>query len=54
LFQPGQAPADTAPAAAIETYKQRAQSSGFVSIPPGPLKFLGTSSRKWRSGSASA
>ena len=37
----GQAPADTAPAAAIETYKQRAQASGLISIPPGPLEFFG-------------
>jgi pimeloyl-ACP methyl ester carboxylesterase len=37
----GQAPADTAPPAAIENYKQRAQASGFVSIPPGPLEFFG-------------
>jgi pimeloyl-ACP methyl ester carboxylesterase len=41
VLQSGQAPADTAPAAAIETYKQRAQASGFVSIPPGPLEFFG-------------
>jgi pimeloyl-ACP methyl ester carboxylesterase len=37
----GQAPADTAPAEAIETYKQRAQASGNVSIPPPPVGNFG-------------
>jgi pimeloyl-ACP methyl ester carboxylesterase len=37
----GQAPADTAPPAAIETYKQRAQASGYLSIPPGPVESFG-------------
>lgn len=41
VLQSGQAPADTAPPAAIETYKQRAQASGYVSIPPGPLEHFG-------------
>jgi pimeloyl-ACP methyl ester carboxylesterase len=41
VLQSGQAPADTAPPAAIETYKQRAQASGYLSIPPGPLAFFG-------------
>jgi hypothetical protein len=37
----GQAPADTAPAAAIETYKRRARASGNVSIPPPPVENFG-------------
>lgn len=41
VLRSGEAPADTAPPAAIETYKQRAQASGFVSIPPGPLENFG-------------
>jgi pimeloyl-ACP methyl ester carboxylesterase len=41
VLQSGQAPADTAPAAAIETYKRRAQASGNVSIPPPPVENFG-------------
>ncbi|SAK98390.1 esterase [Caballeronia calidae] len=41
LLQSGQAPADTAPAEAIEIYKQRAQATGGVSIPPGPPESFG-------------
>jgi pimeloyl-ACP methyl ester carboxylesterase len=41
VLQSGQAPADTAPAAAIETYKQRAKASGNVSIPPPPAENFG-------------
>ncbi len=41
ILQSGQAPADAAPPEAIEIYKQRAEASGFVSIPPGPLEFFG-------------
>ena len=41
VLQSGQAPADAAPPAAIETYKRRAEASGFVSIPPGPLESFG-------------
>jgi pimeloyl-ACP methyl ester carboxylesterase len=39
----GQAPADTAPPEAIRTYKQRAQASGYVSIPSPPVENFGIS-----------
>lgn len=37
----GQAPADTAPAAVIDTYKERAQASGNLSIQPPPVEAFG-------------
>ncbi|MEY4099728.1 MAG: hypothetical protein RL300_899 [Pseudomonadota bacterium] len=41
VLHSGQAPADTAPAAAIEIYKQRAQASGNISIPPPAVENFG-------------
>ncbi len=37
----GQAPADTAPPAAIEIYKKRAEASNFTSIPSPPVEAFG-------------
>jgi pimeloyl-ACP methyl ester carboxylesterase len=43
VLQSGQAPADTAPPEIIEKYKQRAQASGCVSIPPPAVEAFGIS-----------
>ena len=41
VLESGQAPADSAPVAAIDAYRRRAQASGFLSIPPAPVEGFG-------------